>query len=206
MGLAYRMKSLYSSNDWEKERRYLNKAIQSYKKSIKISPKRYDTWFNLAFAHHISDNYLEAGRCYCQAIKLKPYSYEAHFNLAVLLRHMKHYKEAYDEIEKASILVTSLDDSYNAQQYVAIVLNDITTSLYQNDKYKAQINKAIEIEKSESEENLEKEEKPAKKGLFNKNKKTKARKLSEKDEDKALREDFGSCPSMEYFTYSDEEY
>ncbi len=197
MGLTYRMKSLYAADDWEKQRRFLAEAIRAYQKSIEISPKRYDTWFNLGFAYHISDNYLEAGRCYCQAIKIQPLSYEAHFNLAVLLRRMRHYKESYDEIEKASILVTALDDSPAAQQYVAIVMNDITKNLYQNEQYRDQLKNELAAEKSKSEENI-------KNNKGKKNKKDK-KKLSEKEEDKVLMSSFGACPSMEYFTYSDEE-
>ena len=207
MGLAYRMKSLYSSDNWEKQRRYLSKAIQSYQKSIKISPKRYDTWFNLGFAYHISDNYLEAGRCYCQAIKLNPYGYEAHFNLAVLLRHMRHYKESYDEIEKASILVTSLDDNPAAQQYVAIVMNDITRSLYQNEQYSKQLEQYSKTEKSQNEELVDAKKKPLFRfKLFSKSKnKNRVKKVSSKDEDKVLLQSFGACPSIEYFTYSEDD-
>ncbi len=205
MGLSYRMKSLYAGDDWEKQRRFLSEAIRSYQKSLKISPKRYDTWFNLGFAYQISDNYLEAGRCYCQAIKLQPLSYEAHFNLAVLLRRMRHYKESYDEIEKASILVTALEDTPAAQQYVAIVMNDITKNLYQNEHYRTQLKDTLASEKAQTEEHIEKEQKDkAKKGFFSKKKKAKTKKDKKKEEDALLR-NFGVCPSMEYFTYSDEE-
>ena len=205
MGLAYRMKSLYSSDNWEKQRKYLAKAIQSYEKSIKISPKRHDTWFNLGFAYHISDNYLEAGRCYCQAIKLHPYSYEAHFNLAVLLRRMRHYKESYDEIEKASILVTSLDDKPAARQYVSIVMNDITRNLYQTDQYKKQLDETLKSEKTKSEEHLDEDTKKQKnKSLFKSKNKAKNKKTVIKSKNDVLLQSFGKCPSMEYFTYSDE--
>ena len=206
MGLSYRMKSLYAGDDWEKQRRFLAEAIRSYQKSLKISPKRYDTWFNLGFAYHISDNYLEAGRCYCQAIKLQPLSYEAHFNLAVLLRRMRHYKESYDEIEKASILVTALDDTPAAQQYVAIVMNDITKNLYQNEHYRDRLKDTLAAEKAQAQEHMgEEKEIKSNKGFFSKNKKTKEKKVSQKVQDDALMNSFGVCPSMEYFTYSDEE-
>ena len=84
-GHTYRMKSLYSNDDWEIQRKYLAKAIQEYKKSLEISPNSYDTLFNLGLAYHISGNYDEAGKCYCKAIGSAPMNYEAHYNLAILL-------------------------------------------------------------------------------------------------------------------------
>lgn len=53
-------------------------------------------------------------------------NYEAHYNLAVLLKHMKHYKEAYDEMEKANTLISTKDGISNRQRYVFDVMNDIT--------------------------------------------------------------------------------
>ncbi len=45
-----------------------------------------------------------------------------------------------------------MDDSPAAQQYVAIVMNDITKNLYQNEQYRDQLKNELAAEKSKSEE------------------------------------------------------
>ena len=209
MGLTYRLKSLYSNDNWELQRRYLAQAIEAYKKSLEIDSSRYDTWFNLGLAYHVSDNYLEAGRCYCQAIRMQPFSYEAHFNLAVLLRRMRHYQESYEEIDKAATLITALDGNTAAQQYSAIVMNDITKNLYENNEYKNNLNKIIKDEKSNlnlqyDKENNSKQKKDKKisspKTIIINNKP-----VSTKSIDKKMFDTYASCNSMDYFSY-DEDY
>ena len=208
IGVTYRLKSLYANDDWELQRRYLAKAIDAYRKSIEINPKSYDTQFNLGLAYHISGNYDEAGKCYCRAINLAPMNYEAHYNLAVLLRKLGHYKDAYDEIEKASTLITALDENSATQQYVAIVMNDIMRSVYSEDSYRQNLQAILDEEKSKTK-------KMAKKKL--RSKETEKDKendsitspginfvngkiVATEELDKAILESFGKCPSMLYFT------
>lgn len=214
MGLTYRLKSLYSNDNWELQRKYLAQAIQAYKKSLEIDSNRYDTWFNLGLAYHISDNYLEAGRCYCQAIHMQPLSYEAHFNLAVLLRRMRHYKESYEEIEKAATLITALDGNSAAQQYVAIVMNDITKNLYQNNEYRASLTDMLNSEKSKIHEEMSEKDLRAKETKKDKDKDSvtsqkyvlvNGKPVLTKNLDKKILKTYGSCSSMEYFAY-DENY
>lgn len=126
MGVAYRQKSLYSGDSLMLQREYLNKAIDAYKKALKIRKKDYDARYNLALAYHLLGDYNNAGLNYCKAISLAPMNYEAHYNLAVLLRHLKYYKEAKEEIEKATALITDSDGASNRQRYVFDVMNDIT--------------------------------------------------------------------------------
>ena len=201
-GVIYRYKSLYSNDNWEQQRKYLSKAIESYKKSLKISPKRYDTLYNLGIAYHIAGRYNEAGAYYCKAIKSNPMSYEAHFNLAVLLRHMRYYKESYEEIDKASTLITALGQNSAAEKYVAIVMNDIMTDLYHDRDYREFLKKELEYEKIKSAQD-------------SKNKK-KLKKNQEKvhlvngkvavseENDSVIMSSFGKCPSMHIFTNLDE--
>ena len=58
-------------------------------------------------------------------------SYEAHYNLAVLLRHLKYYKEALDEMEKATSLITDSQGATNRQRYIFDVMNDVTREYMQ---------------------------------------------------------------------------
>ena len=210
IGVSYRLKSLYSNDDWEIQRKYLSKAIEAYKKSLEIDPNSYDTQYNLGIAYHISGNYEDAGKAYCNAIKLSPMSFEAHYNLAILLRKMEHYKEAYDEIDKASTLITALNENSSVQEYAAIVMNDLTRSVYNNPN-----RQRLENLISEEEQNISKH-------IVKNNKKIKAKETKEdkfaetitstginfvngrivatEELDQAILNDFGQCPSMALFS------
>lgn len=216
IGVTYRMKSLYSNDDWELQRKYLAKAIQAYKKSIEINPKNYDAQYNLGLAYHISGNYDEAGRCYCKAISISPMNYEAHYNLAVLLRKLGHYQESYDEIDKASTLITALDENSATQQYVAIVMNDITRNLYQNEEYKRHLRTILEEEKKKTRQHMARSEKDLKARETDKDKQqdsitsvginfVNGKIVATEELDKAMLENFGKCPSMSIFTSDYEE-
>lgn len=135
MGVAYREKSLYQDVDREHSAEYLRKAVQAYKNAAKILKNDYDTRYNLALAYHLAGDYQSAGLNYCEAIELKPMDYEAHYNLAILLRHLKMYKEALGELEKAAILVANGSSDSNTSSYVFDVLNDVSRTLVSHDEY-----------------------------------------------------------------------
>lgn len=211
IGVTYRMKSLYSNDNWELQRKYLAKAINAYRKSLEINPKSYDTQFNLGLAYHISGNYDEAGKCYCRAINIAPMSYEAHYNLAVLLRKLGHYKEAYDEIDKASTLITALDENSATQQYVAIVMNDITRNVYQNEEYKKYLQSILAEEESKTKQHMAKNKKKIASKETKEDKKkdsitstginfVNGKIVATEELDKAMLDNFGRCPSMSFFT------
>lgn len=188
-GVTYRLKSIFEHDNWEKQREYLSKAITSYKKSVEIEPKRYDTQYNLGVAYHIAGDYNNAGRCYCNAIKISPMSYEAHYNLAVLLRRLKHYKEAYEEIDKASILISALDQNSSMKEYAAIVMNDIMKNVYsQNSEYQNTLNNILNDEKKKTKKHI-------------KNTPTLVNgKISlDEETDKMIEDNFGSCSYLSYF-------
>jgi superkiller protein 3 len=202
-GVTYRLKSIYANDDWELQRKYLSKAIEAYKKSIEINPNSYDAQYNLGLAYQVSGNYDDAGRAYCKAISLAPMNYEAHYNLAILLRKMGHYQSAYDEIDKASTLVTALDENSAIQQYAAIMMNEISKNVYNNDHRKV-LENIIDEEKTKTSKKLKnkkqiKEEKrnnsitPV--GINFVNGKIKAT----EELDKAMLENFGKCDSIEFF-------
>ncbi len=134
MGVAYREKSLYQGDNKTKSSEYLLKSIQSYKNAAKILKNNYEVRYNLALAYHLDGDYENAGLNYCKAIEIKPMDYEAHYNLAVLLRHLKMYKEAYDEIEKATILLSNSNNS-NTKSYVFDILNELSQTLINNNEY-----------------------------------------------------------------------
>ncbi len=196
-GVTYRLKSLYTNESWEQQRLYLSKAIASYKKSLEISPNRYDTQYNLGVAYHIAGDYNSAGKCYCRAIKLSPMSYEAHYNLAVLLRKMKHYDEAYEEIDKASTLISALDENSSLQEYAAIVMNDIMRNVYRNDEYKSALRNILEEEKKKTQKYTKKAKKHSEVILVN------GKVSLDEETDKSIVENFGKCPYLSLFDEDD---
>lgn len=133
MGVAYRAKAMYEHEDKNRTNFNILKAVEAYKNATKILKNNYDAQYNLALAYHLSGDYNSAGENYCKAIELEPTNYEAHYNLAILLRHLKMYKEAYDEIEKATILITDGHTTSNTSSYVFDVLNDISRIIVINE-------------------------------------------------------------------------
>lgn len=143
-GIAYRQKSLYAGDSWLLQREYLNKAIEAYKEAIKILKKDYDARYNLALAYHLLGDLNNAGLTYCKAIELAPMNYEAHYNLAILLKHMKYYKEALDEMEKATSLITNSEGITNRQRYVFDVMNDVTRIILNSEEQTYMIDKVTD--------------------------------------------------------------
>lgn len=134
MGVAYRGRSIYRDGD-RNSPGDLRQAIEAYENAVKILNKDYDARYNLALVYHLSGDYQDAGINYCKAINIEPMNYEAHYNLAILLRHLQMYKEAYDEIEKATILVTNGNTNTNTASYVFDILNDISRILVAKNSY-----------------------------------------------------------------------
>lgn len=141
MGIAYRQKSMYLNDDTGKSNQYLAKSVQAYNNATRILKTDYDARYNLALAYHLMGDYQNAGINYCKAIELQPMDYEAHYNLAILLRHLKMYKEALSELEKATILVTNEKSNSNTSSYVFDILNEVTRTLIDNNEYNYLIEK-----------------------------------------------------------------
>ncbi|MDD3437611.1 MAG: tetratricopeptide repeat protein [Candidatus Gastranaerophilales bacterium] len=151
MGVAYRQKALYQEGFQDRSNMYLLEAIKAYKNAARILKKDYDTRYNMALAYHLVGDYQNAGLNYCKAIDLKPMNYEAHYNLAVLLRHLRMYKEAYHELEKATVLVNNdSGGNSNTSTYIFDVLNEVSRILVVNDQYKY-ITEKIDDETSSNE-------------------------------------------------------
>lgn len=213
IGVTYRLKSLYENDDWEKQRKYLAKAIEAYKKSLKIDPKNYDTLYNLGVAYHVAGRYDDAGISYCKAIEVQPMSYEAHYNLAVLLRRLRYYEQSYEEIEKAATLVSALNENSAQQQYVAIVMNDIMRTMYGNDEYRAKLKTILDEEKNKSAQHMTDKEVKSKETKKDKEKGqitsegvnlVNGRVVVTKELDDAILKSFGKCSVMKLFTHDDE--
>lgn len=209
-GVTYKLKSIYTNADWEEKRRNLSKAIEAYQKSVKINPNSYDAQYNLGVAYHSIGDYDRAGKCYCKAINVAPMNYEAHYNLALLLRKMNHYKEAYDEIDKALTLVTALSENSAVQEYVATVMNDITRNVYQNEEYKRYLKMILEEEKRKTAVHMAKNDKDIKSKETQKDSfgdtitspginVVNGKIVEDEELDQAILENFGKCPSASYF-------
>ncbi len=115
MGIAYRGKSLLMGEKTYMSDKYLQQAIDCYKKALKRQKNSYDVNYNYAIANQLLGNYKEAGRAYCKAIEIQPMAFEAHYNLAVLLRTVRKYPESLVELQKASLLVSNTGDPYIAR-------------------------------------------------------------------------------------------
>ena len=61
-------------------------------------------------------------------------SYEAHYNLAILLKHLNHYQEAREELQKAAELITNSDGFSNRQSYIFDILTEVSRTVYEYDK------------------------------------------------------------------------
>lgn len=127
-GVAYRQKSTYMDNKPTESKMYLQEAIKAYQEAVKILNKDYDARYNLALSYHLNGDYNLAGLTYCKAIELAPMNYEAHYNLAVLLNHLRYYKEALQEINKANTLISSADSTTNQAKYVYDIMSSVTRS------------------------------------------------------------------------------
>ncbi|MEE3348613.1 MAG: tetratricopeptide repeat protein [Candidatus Gastranaerophilaceae bacterium] len=133
-GVAYRQKSTYLDNKYTEKQAYLLQAIKSYEEAVKILKNDYDARYNLALAYHLNGDFNLAGLTYCKAIKLAPLNYEAHYNLAVLLSHLKYYKEALKELQKANSIVRGEEGDTNQTRYVFDIMNDVTRKILKDDE------------------------------------------------------------------------
>ncbi len=222
--VTYRLKAIYTTDDWETQRKYVVQAIKNYEKSIEIWPYSYDAQYNLGTVYHITGDYERAGRCYCRAIELEPMKYEAHYNLAILLRRLGHYQEAYEEIEKAITLITALDENTGLLEYISGVMSDISRNVYHNEDYKRAVEYRSKLESPKDEKELKKEQKKLAKRRKEREKKIKERqqkKIKEREMgetitsdgtifvngkvvpsgefDDYINEDFGTCKAYKYF-------
>ena len=133
LGLAWRGKSLLVGEKNFESRQYLENAVESYSKALKIS-KNYSTYYNLALANQLLNNHSEAGKYYCKAIDMEPMNFEAHYNLAILLMNLNKLEESIDELKKAGLLLDTKGDGMKSR-YIYNVLNDVTQKMIHNNDY-----------------------------------------------------------------------
>ena len=79
-------------------------------------------------------NYKDAGQNYCKAIELRPLDYEAHYNLAIMLKKMKRFKESYNELEKA-VLIMDVNGDAKTSRYIFDILNEVSQRLVVSGDY-----------------------------------------------------------------------
>ena len=147
-GLAYKNKSLYlDKEDYLLRIKYLKEALEAYKSAVKILKKNYEAQYNLALTYHLLGYRRDAGLNYCKAIKLSPLSYEAHYNLAILLRSLRQYEEAREELEKAAELVSYSDGFSARQSYIFEVLAQVSNKLKEYENENKPVTSKKEIKK-----------------------------------------------------------
>lgn len=129
-GLAYSKKAFYvddKKDELRLKRKYLYDAAEAYENALKLLGSDYDTSYNLALTYHLVGDYKKAGLNYCKTIETAPMHYEAHYNLAILLKKLKQYELAADELEKATLLATTT--SINKSEYIINVLSGVSQIL-----------------------------------------------------------------------------
>ena len=150
MGRAYREKAMYLPDEQRNMTvTLLLKSADAYEKACKILKKNSDARYNLALDYHLLGNYRDAGKNYCKAIELAPMNYEAHYNLAILLRRMKRFKASLEELEKASLLISTSNTTVNAE-YIFGILADVSHS-YIDFKYDPMYKKLYESDTDNQE-------------------------------------------------------
>ena len=187
-GVAYRQKSVYMDADKQSREQNLMKAIDSFKSATKIMKNDYDSMYNLALAYHLNGDYNLAGVTYCKAIEIEPMNYEAHYNLAVLLSHLKYYREALREMQKANSIITSSNGNSNQTRYMYEVMGDVTRNILKDDggmKYLS--------------EEFEEENKSSDGGLVYVNGKV----VASDDLDKSMTKNMGKCTARSIFRDED---
>ena len=209
-GRAYREKAMYlTDNQRNMTVPLMLKSADSYEKACKILKKNSDARYNLALVYHLLGNYRDAGKNYCKAIELAPMNYEAHYNLAILLRRMKKFKASLEELEKASLLISTSDTTVNAE-YIFGILADVSRS-YIDYKYDPLYRKLYESDTDNQEVT------PTKWNKKNKKKKKKDEdiqtfidergKIKSTDElDKSIMRNMSRCAGYAYFRNESNEY
>jgi len=76
------------------------KAIESYKKAVKIDPDFAFAWDNMGICYRKINNYDEAIKCYNKSLEVDPYGILPLQNLAVVYEYQKDYKSAAETYAK----------------------------------------------------------------------------------------------------------
>ncbi|MCD8378645.1 MAG: tetratricopeptide repeat protein [Candidatus Gastranaerophilales bacterium] len=209
-GRAYREKATYLPDEQRNlTTMLLLKSADSYEKACKILKKNSDARYNLALVYHLLGNYRDAGKNYCKAIELAPMNYEAHYNLAILLRRMKRFKASLEELEKASLLISTSGTSVNAE-YIFGILADVSRS-YVDYKYDPMYIKYYENDTDNQEVTVDKQKK------HRRNKKNKDDSIdsyvdekgkikSTSELDKGIMKNMSRCAGYSYFRNESNEY
>jgi len=97
----------YSEGTKYAEKGKNEKAIESYKKAVKIDPEFAFAWDNLGLCYRKTNNYQEAIKCYNKSLEIDPYGILPLQNLAIVYEYQKDYKAA------AATYVKLIESDYN---------------------------------------------------------------------------------------------
>ena len=211
MGRAYRQKALFLPDD----QRYMTsqllmKSAEAYEKACKILKKNSDARYNLALDYHLLGNYRDAGKNYCKAIELAPMNYEAHYNLAILLRRMRRFRDSLEELEKASLLISTTDSYVNAE-YIFGILADVSHSYvdFKSDPLYARMvessdkdNQEVTPDSNKKKKHKKKKDEDKEESLLSSDGKVRP----SKDLDKQMMLDMSRCAGYSYFRNKSNEY
>mgnify|MGYP004523838135 CR=1 FL=1 len=133
------------------------------------------------------------------------------------IQEVKNAYKAYEEIEKASTLISALGENSSTQQYAAIVMNDIMRNVYFNEEYKSYLRTIMDEEKSKNKQHMAKNKKDIATKETKEDKENgtvtttqvnivNGKVVATEELDKAILDNFGKCPSMHYFEPQEEDY
>ncbi len=120
------------------DQNHYNKAIENYKKSLKINPSYAEAYNNLGVALHKLNKIDEAIYNYEKAIRLKNNFVEALNNLANAYQDLGLKKDALDNFKKVTEIKPDYAEPYNN---IGMILSDISKF----DEALINYNKAIEL-------------------------------------------------------------
>ncbi len=123
LGLLYSKKAVIAGLDSAEGINFLEKAVNSFKKSAEINPNNYEIRYNTALAYQMQGKPEKAAAEYCKAMKLAPLKPEIHYNLGLVLMQLKKYKDAKQELEKAGFILQTSNNG-NTAEYVRQTLNE----------------------------------------------------------------------------------
>jgi len=79
----------------------IDKAINTYRKTIKLKPAHIAAHTNLAMLYHSQGKYAKAEPCYRQSLRLDPNQATIHYNLAVVLQELDKFDDAAVHYQQA---------------------------------------------------------------------------------------------------------
>jgi spermidine synthase/Tfp pilus assembly protein PilF len=109
--------SLYGLGQYEKSKQYFNRAIEGYKRRLKVTPNAPDVLSNLGMALVIKGDLKEARSYLEQAVKVDPANSSNYFSLATVLIDQKDYSDAEITIKNAITAMKQIKNEKAVSQF-----------------------------------------------------------------------------------------